>query len=185
MKLGTKSLLFGAHQLVLHPIFVLWGWIKLYGWGTITPRILLAIIIHDWWYWGEESMDGGGKYHPIEAALWVSDHLGTKWDDIADEILLHSRHLSKELKVQPSRLCWADKLSLKLMGGWLWAILAHLSKEGYEYMENPYGQDYVKGQSKNVRGLKKFHESFCEYMEVLIIVGASEWTRENSKYLEE
>ena len=30
MKVGTKSLLFGVHQLLWHPLTVWLGWIKLY-----------------------------------------------------------------------------------------------------------------------------------------------------------
>jgi hypothetical protein len=31
MRIGTKSVLFGAHQFAIHPWFVAWGWLKLHG----------------------------------------------------------------------------------------------------------------------------------------------------------
>ncbi|MCK5235828.1 MAG: hypothetical protein KAR06_02490, partial [Deltaproteobacteria bacterium] len=53
---GTKSLLFGVHQFIWHPITVLIAWCKLYGWPT-WPE-LVCIIVHDWGYWGKPNMDG-------------------------------------------------------------------------------------------------------------------------------
>lgn len=32
MKVGTKSVLFGAHCFFIHPVFVAIAWIKLFGW---------------------------------------------------------------------------------------------------------------------------------------------------------
>lgn len=29
MRVGTKSILFGAHQFLLHPLFVAWAWTRL------------------------------------------------------------------------------------------------------------------------------------------------------------
>ena len=31
MKVGTKSVIGGAHCFLLHPIFVAWGWKRLFG----------------------------------------------------------------------------------------------------------------------------------------------------------
>lgn len=56
MKTGTKSLLFGVHQFIWHPLTVLLAWIKLYGWPAWEE--LVCIIIHDWGYWGKSNMDG-------------------------------------------------------------------------------------------------------------------------------
>jgi hypothetical protein len=68
MKLGTKSLLFGAHAFWLHPWFVAWAWWKLYGFPW-DPRLWVAFIIHDWGYWGLDKMDDSkGEYHPLWAA---------------------------------------------------------------------------------------------------------------------
>jgi hypothetical protein len=57
MKVGTKSVLFGAHCFFLHPIFVAIAWIKLYGF-PFDPRIWIAFFVHDLGYWGKPNMDG-------------------------------------------------------------------------------------------------------------------------------
>lgn len=57
MKIGTKSILFGAHQFMLHPVFVAWAWIKLYGFPW-DPRICTSFFVHDLGYWGKPNMDG-------------------------------------------------------------------------------------------------------------------------------
>lgn len=60
MKIGTKSVLFGAHCLLIHPLFVAAAWIKLYG---VPPRgerlpVLAACLLHDLGYVGSPNMDG-------------------------------------------------------------------------------------------------------------------------------
>lgn len=57
MKVGTKSVLFGAHCFLLHPIFVAIAWIKLYGF-PFDPRIWVAFFVHDLGYIGKPNMDG-------------------------------------------------------------------------------------------------------------------------------
>jgi len=57
MKIGTKSILFGAHQFLLHPVFVAWAWIQLYGFPW-DPRVWIAFFVHDLGYWGKPNMDG-------------------------------------------------------------------------------------------------------------------------------
>ncbi len=72
MKIGTKSLLFGAHQVFIHPIFVAWAWVKLYGW-TWNPAHWVAFVVHDWGYWGKPDMDGEqGESHPYLGAKILS-----------------------------------------------------------------------------------------------------------------
>ena len=81
MKIGTKSLLFGAHAFWWHPAFVAMAWYKLYGWHYVTYktklspplvtslrdwRLWLAFVVHDWGYWGCSDMDGKqGEWHPL------------------------------------------------------------------------------------------------------------------------
>jgi len=57
MKIGTKSVLFGAHCFLLHPIFVAVAWTKLYGF-PLDLRIWIAFFVHDLGYWGKPNMDG-------------------------------------------------------------------------------------------------------------------------------
>lgn len=68
MKIGTKSLLFGVHQVFIHPWFVAWAWWKLYGF-PFDPRLWVAFIVHDWGYLGKPNMDRPeGEEHPHFAA---------------------------------------------------------------------------------------------------------------------
>lgn len=57
MKIGTKSVLFGAHCFFIHPIFVMISWWKLYGFPW-DPRLWVAFFVHDLGYWGKPNMDG-------------------------------------------------------------------------------------------------------------------------------
>ena len=156
MKIGTKSLLFGCHQVLLHPVFVLWGWVYLYGLRTLTWQILIAVVIHDWGYWGCQEMDGPqGSLHPTR--LKFLEYLPSQTRFL---IKYHSRHLSKRLNTTPSRLCWADKLGTGIMSSRLWAILAYMSGEGKEYTDNPYCNDYVKGEDSSLKGLVLFHRKY-------------------------
>jgi hypothetical protein len=56
MKVGQRSLLYGVHQFLWHPITVLIAWWVLFG--RPTWRELVCIIIHDWGYWNCPNMDG-------------------------------------------------------------------------------------------------------------------------------
>ena len=49
MKVGTKSLLFGAHNIFIHPFLVFIAWWRLYGFPA-DPRLWVAFIVHDWGY---------------------------------------------------------------------------------------------------------------------------------------
>lgn len=68
MKIGTKSVLFGAHCFFLHPWFVAAAWWKLYGF-PFDPRLWVAFFVHDLGYWGKPNMDGiEGERHPYFGA---------------------------------------------------------------------------------------------------------------------
>jgi hypothetical protein len=150
MNIGTKSLLFGVHQFLLHPLFVAWAWYKLYGF----PRDLhlwVAFVIHDWGYWGCRELDGPEGQKHSEWAAWKmwkwfdrcypGYEYGTtdgpvydlKWHDFC---LYHSRIRAKQDGRPFSRLCVADKLSVTLYPEWLYLLLARSSGEIYEYMES-------------------------------------------------
>lgn len=71
MKVGTKSVLFGAHCFFLHPLFVAWGWWKLYGFPW-KPWLWVAFFVHDIGYWGSPNMDGPeGEEHPWVGAEFL------------------------------------------------------------------------------------------------------------------
>lgn len=131
MKVGTKSVLFGAHQFLVHPIFVCLAWTRLYGFPK-DPRLWIAFFIHDLGYFGKPNMDGPeGAFHPYFAACLMGRLFGRKWHDFC---LYHSRFIAKAAGKPFSRLCVADKLAVALEPWWLYLPRAILTGEIREYM---------------------------------------------------
>ena len=147
MKVGTKSVLFGAHQFLLHPLFVALAWWQLYGFPW-DPRLWVAFFVHDLGYWGKPNMDGPeGEAHPwFGAALmgalfdWnIPGFCSQKWpcpvcDSWAVFTLCHSRFIAKRIGLQHSRLCVADKLAGCLEPDWLYLARVIATGEIAEYM---------------------------------------------------
>ncbi len=161
MKIGTKSVLFGAHCFFLHPFFVAWGWYKLYGWrrvrvgtavrrariGGITiryieavttslydPRLWFAFFLHDIGYLHAPNMDGEeGRSHPFRGARLMAEAFGYEWYDF---MLYHSRAIARSHAAEPSPLCHADKLAYPLTPRWLYLAQVNLTGEIDEYMAN-------------------------------------------------
>jgi hypothetical protein len=130
MKVGKRSLLFGVHQFIWHPITVLIAWWELYG--RPSWRELVCIVIHDWGYWFCPNMDGPeGEKHPEFGAriAWRLFGQAEYWD----LCLLHSRHYARAYGANPSKLCWADKLSILYDPWWFYLTRAWLSGELKEY----------------------------------------------------
>jgi hypothetical protein len=131
MKLGTKSLLFGAHQFILHPLFLALAWWKLYG-VPLDPRLWIAFIVHDWGYWNKADMDGAeGQSHPELGGRIMAALFGQAWGDFTR---LHSRHYAKREGREPSPLCAADKLVLACTPRWLYLLCVQASGEHHEYL---------------------------------------------------
>jgi hypothetical protein len=159
MKVGTKSVLFGAHAFWLHGWFVAAAWWKLYGFPT-QLWLWVAFFVHDLGYWGKGAMDDEeGETHPLlgekllnrlQAAYFYITHPGMPdWnackliaasehlDDRPNwgrESLLHSRFYAKKLGQNPSRLCWADKYSITLIPWWLYLPMTIATGEVWEYV---------------------------------------------------
>ncbi len=134
MKVGTKSLLFGVHQFVLHPLLVLIAWRIIFH---RFPKFyeLCAIITHDWGYWGSPNMDGPeGERHPEYSAsfwfMWENEFC----DKVSKEILGHSRFYASKNGNKISNLFRADKFSGALYPKWLYLLLGNFSGEIKEYM---------------------------------------------------
>jgi hypothetical protein len=131
--MGTKSLLFGAHQFILHPIFVFVAWKRIYK-EYPDWRTSICIIFHDWGYVGCPEIDGErGKMHPLLGAKIARKLFGKKYYELC---IYHSRHYADKDSKKPSKLCWADKLGVALEPWWLYLPKARLTGELTEYRLN-------------------------------------------------
>jgi hypothetical protein len=130
IKIGTKSLLFGVHQIFIHTYLVTKSWKILYR-KLPTFKEFICIMIHDWGYWGCPNMDGAeGDKHPETGAKIANRLFGKQYGDLC---LYHSRHYAKRNNVEPSKLCWADKYSTCLEPKKFYLFRARLTRELNEY----------------------------------------------------
>lgn len=139
LPIGTRSLLYGAHQFILHPIFVAVAWRRLYGeWPRKLPT-WFAFVCHDWGYWGCDELDGdAGERHPAYGA-WLMWRLFDSGDLTRDSwwrfAAGHSRSFAALVGIPPSPLMAADKLATVLYPRCLYALLCWLSGEYIEYRD--------------------------------------------------
>ena len=131
MRVGTKSVLFGAHCFLLHPWFVAAAWWKVYGF-PFDPRLWVAFFVHDVGYLGKPNMDGPeGESHVELGASIMGRLFGAEWGNFSR---YHSRFYAKKDGRRHSRLCVADKYALVLTPTWLYLPMARLTGEIHEYM---------------------------------------------------
>lgn len=145
MKTGTKSLLFGVHQFLYHPLTVWLGWIRVYG---RLPDFVtcLCIFFHDWGYWGCPDMDGTkGKRHPYWGANFIFKVVKrlNRWgltrvtpDEAYERCLYHSSSLAKMDGKPVSALYLPDKVSILFEPAWFYLLRGHLSGELREFVDN-------------------------------------------------
>ncbi len=137
MRVGTKSVLYGAHALYLHPIAVLVAYSRLYAIPG-DPRLLLGILTHDVGYWGMDRVEGEGSENHVELGGRIMDRLcGQPW---GDHVRRHSRSWCDLHGQRYSRLCVADKLAFVLTPAWLYLPMARASGELAQYMAATDGQ---------------------------------------------
>lgn len=202
MKIGTKSVLFGAHCFFLHPLFVARAWTKLYGF-PFDPRLWIAFFVHDLGYFGKPNMDGpeGETHVELGAKImhvfdgykkefktfttWTEDDIynlfalgwkiheytttekiilcksvrKTTWRDFS---MFHSRYYAKKHNGQPSKLCFADKLSFSYTPAWLYLPMVNATGEIKEYLRN--AKKAETEHWKPVEGQKIWHRQLSEYM---------------------
>lgn len=165
MKIGTESLLYGAHLFWWHPFFVARAWYKLYGWNWVeycfakpyAPndpwrmrtslkdwRLWLAFIVHDWGYWGSKDMDGeDGIFHPMlgDAIMYGVTGGNIAWSCF---MLYHSRGMAQRHGRRVSPLAAADKLSLALEPWWFYLYRVRMTGEIREYQSTErHGPGFV------------------------------------------
>lgn len=152
MKVGTKSILFGSHQFVLHPLLIAIAWWKLYG-APCDPRLWVAFVVHDLGYWGKPNMDGPeGSTHVLLGGRIMKRFFGEYWEWFT---VCHSRYWAYS-KMRPfSRLAIADKHAIVITPAWLFMPLARASGELYEYMclgQQGGKYDYLNVTTSTTRG---------------------------------
>lgn len=143
MTVGTRSILFGVHNIFIHPLYVAIGWWRLFG-PPLDPRLWFAFLVHDLGYIGKPSMEGPvGEKHVELGARIMHALFGAEWGDFCRR---HSRYYARSHGLSISRLCVADKLAFVLTPDWLYLPLARASGELGEYMirakERQAGNDH-------------------------------------------
>jgi hypothetical protein len=142
MKIGTRSVLFGAHQFLIHPWFVAAAWWQLYGFPW-DPRLWLAFWVHDLGYVGKPNMDGPEGETHVEFGAWLMALLfGEVWGDFCR---YHSRFYAKRDGRHFSRLCVADKLAIAITPAWLYLPMVRATGEIEEYMRLADTRNLVGG----------------------------------------
>jgi hypothetical protein len=65
MRIGTKSVIFGVHAILVHPFFVAYAWSRLFGFPW-DPRLWVAFLAHDLGYIGKANMESSeGQQHVV------------------------------------------------------------------------------------------------------------------------
>ncbi len=131
MRVGTKSVIFGVHAILVHPFFVAYAWSRLFGFPW-DPRLWLAFVVHDVGYLGKSNMEGPeGQQHVVLGGRIMGWFFGPKWQGFT---LCHSRHWAESVGKGYSKLCLADKLAFVLTPARLYIPMARFSGELREYM---------------------------------------------------
>jgi hypothetical protein len=87
-------------------------------------------------------MDGAeGERHPEYAAKIATKLFGKRYGDLC---LYHSRHYARNAGAEPSKLCWADKLSIVMEPRWFYLLRARASGEIKEYRQNSANSGYIQ-----------------------------------------
>lgn len=194
MKIGTRSVLLGAHCFILHPWFVAWGWFKLHGFKSVyigyapgypltlawklgrrggpefaslwRPALWIAFIVHDIGYFGKPNMDGDeGEQHPRVGAAIMNALFGEPWGRF---VLYHSRFLAKKDGATPSPLCIADKWAIVAEPWWLYLPRVNLTGEIAEYMAKSNKMNGTgskySGMNLDVSSQRAWHADMVAYI---------------------
>jgi len=158
VRVGTKSLLFGVHQVFWHPVTVWLAWRRLYG-RLPSWRIAICILVHDWGYLGCRDMDGTeGEKHPELGSRIAGWLFGPDYRDL---VLYHSRTYARMAGVEPSLLCWADKASIGCEPEWFYLFRARLSGELYEYRTRAATAGFVRREAPDRAWFQALTNHLC------------------------
>lgn len=163
LSIGTKSVLFGAHQFIIHPVILFLAWWKLYGFPT-DLRLWVAFVIHDLGYIGKPNMDGPeGETHVEFGANVMARLFGPEWGDFCR---YHSRFYAKRDGKHFSRLCVADKMAIVLDPWWLYLPRVWITGEINEYMRMARDRSASKyaGEMRSALNMRDWHNSLVTYL---------------------
>lgn len=131
MRIGTRSILFGAHAVWLHGFFLVEAWRRMYGFPW-DPRLWAAFFLHDIGYWNKTDLEGAsGEAHVYAGARIMKSLFGLAWGEFC---LRHSRYWARKHGGRLSRLAAADKLAFVLTPWWLYLPMARATGELAEYI---------------------------------------------------
>lgn len=162
MRVGTKSVLFGVHQFLWHPITVALAFRRVHRrlpswWEAI------GIVFHDIGYWGCVNIDGlSGIRHPYvgaEIAGQIVDLFSKRrgWD-VRYFCLYHSSTFAKLCHGYPSNLYLPDKVSLLFDPKWFYLLRARLSGELAEYKARNPKPDWYAWYRNSVQQKLNTHD---------------------------
>jgi hypothetical protein len=185
MTIGTKSLLFGCHQFLWHPLTVALAYRRLFRrWPDAVGW--LCILVHDWGYWGKTDIDGeSGKKHPLLGAKIVNRvvYRMRRWfcreprivsvlvaSESAERCLLHSGSLARAINTSPSDICWADKFSLFYDPEWFYLLRTWASGELSEFVGHAVEAGGVYRYASGWEWLSWFKRHLLSRMEILSLL---------------
>ncbi len=168
MTLGTKSLLFGVHQFIIHPVLVTIAWVKIYK-EFPNWRELVCIFIHDWGYWGVDDLKAEtGDKHPELGARIAFKYLGLEW---ADFILGHSSfYIARSsgcngTDARESKLFAPDKYWHCIIPLWFYKLLAVPSGEFKYYRDLSCARQVANQQETDIEWWEKLQEACMQKIE--------------------
>lgn len=173
MKTGTKSVLFGAHAIWFHPFTVTAAWVALYG-KLPSFKEFICILLHDIGYWGKSDLDGreDGLRHPELGARIAGKLWGKEWYDFCAG---HSRHYAELVGIKTSKMCWADKYSVRFDPSWFFVLRSMATGEYKEYLKRGRNGGLVRGDE----GYWTFRRRIKEHFIKVALKGYEEWTIKN------
>jgi hypothetical protein len=129
MKTALRSYLVGMHNPIIHTATVLVSWIYIYR-SFPSVKELVCILFHDLGYLKQTSIDGADDRHPEFGAYLCGSWFGKKYYVFC---ISHSRVYAKKLKLQLSKLGFADKYSILVYPDWFFKILITVGGEAEQY----------------------------------------------------
>lgn len=184
LNMGRKTVLYGVHHFLIHPIYLALAWKKLYG-PIRDPRLWVAFAVHDLGYFTTnvtELDSPEGERHVEFGAHLMHRLFGPQWGDFTR---FHSRFYAKQAGAHFSRLCVADKLAPTLEPAWLYRLRARATGEIWEYTWH-YCYGKYRTEQGQITDLPLSEEDFRRRRLTPAVAAAmNEWHRTTMAFLSE